>query len=39
MNPLLSIRSVSKHLGASRTPAKPFKHTDIIDVVQELLNE
>ena len=30
---------MAKHLGASRTLAKPFKHADIIDAVQELLRE
>ena len=30
---------MAKHLGASRALAKPFKHSDLIDAVQELLNE
>ena len=30
---------MAKHLGASRTLAKPFKHSDLIEVLQELLNE
>ena len=30
---------VAKHLGASRTLVKPFKHADLIDAVQELLRE
>jgi YesN/AraC family two-component response regulator len=30
---------MAKHLGASRTLAKPFKHSDLIGAVQELLNE
>ena len=34
-----SYLDMAKHLGASRTLAKPFKHSDLIDVVQELLNE
>jgi YesN/AraC family two-component response regulator len=30
---------MAKYLGAGRTLAKPFKQSDIIDAVQELLNE
>ena len=30
---------MAKYLGASRTLAKPFKHADLIDAVQELLRE
>lgn len=30
---------MAKHLGAGRTLAKPFKHADLIDAVQELLRE
>jgi len=30
---------IAKCLGASRTLAKPFKHSDLIDAVQELLSE
>ena len=30
---------MAKYLGASRTLAKPFKHSDLIGAVQELLNE
>ena len=30
---------MAKYLGASRTLAKPFEYSDLIDTVQELLNE
>ena len=30
---------IAKFLGASRTLAKPFKHSDLIDAVQKLLNK
>jgi DNA-binding NtrC family response regulator len=30
---------MAKRLGASRTLAKPFKYSDFLDIVQELLNE
>ncbi|MEI7635803.1 MAG: response regulator [Syntrophus sp. (in: bacteria)] len=30
---------MAEHLGASRTLAKPFKHSDLIAAVQEILNE
>ena len=30
---------IAKHLGASRTLAKPFQQSDLIAAVQELLNE
>ena len=30
---------IAKYLGAGRTLAKPFRHPDLIDAVQELLNE
>ena len=30
---------MAKYLGANRALAKPFKHSDLIDAVQELLNE
>ena len=31
--------TIAKYLGAGRTLAKPFSHSDLIEVVQELLDE
>jgi len=34
-----SYLEMAKYLGASRTVEKPFTYSDLIDIVQELLNE